>query len=87
MNTDTLIRALETELNGYIRRGLTERANLVRQELIRLGRPMDIPPAVDVPSESDSTPTKPATRARKPVERVADAPAYEPPAKPRKAKK
>jgi hypothetical protein len=65
MNTETLIRALETELTGYIRRGLTERANLVRQELIRLGCPMDTPSAVDVPSESDSTPTKPATRVRK----------------------
>lgn len=65
MNKETLTRALETELNGYIRRGLTERANLVRQELIRLGRPMDTPSAVDVPSEPDSTPTKPATRARK----------------------
>lgn len=65
MNTDTLIRALETELKGYIRRGLNERANLVRQELIRLGCPMDTPSAVDVPSESDSTTTTPATRVRK----------------------
>jgi hypothetical protein len=65
MDTDTLIRALETELAGYIRRGLNDRANLVRKELIRLGRPTDIPPAVDVPFESDSTPTIPATRARK----------------------
>ena len=65
MNKETLIRALETELTGYIRRGLTDRANLVRQELIRLGCPMDTPSAVDVPSESDSTSTKPTTRVRK----------------------
>lgn len=85
MNTETLIRALETELSGYIRRGLTERANLVRQELIRLGRPMDIPSAVDVPFESDSTLTKPVTRVRKAPEPPKPEPVAKTPEKKRRS--
>jgi hypothetical protein len=85
MNKETLIRALETELSGYIRRGLTERANLVRQELIRLGRPMDIPFTVDVPSESDSTSTKPATRVRKAPEPTKPEPKAKTPEKKRRS--
>lgn len=87
MTIDAIIAALEHELAGYIRRGLKDRAALVEQELARLGRSPGATPSEVVPAEPGSTPTKPATRARKPVERVADAPAYEPPAKPRKAKK
>jgi hypothetical protein len=64
MNNQAQIQALETELAGYVRRGLSERAHQVQQELIRLGRPMDTPFVADVPSESDGTPTKPATRVR-----------------------
>ena len=87
MNTETLIRALETELSGYIRRGLTERANLVRQELIRLGCPMDIiPPVVDVPSESDSTPTTPPTRVRKAPEPPKPEPVAKAPEKKKRSK-
>lgn len=87
MNHDAIIAALEHELAGYIRRGLKERAKLVEQELARLGRSTGATPREIVPAEPDGTPTTPATRARKPVERVADAAGYEPPAKPRKAKK
>jgi hypothetical protein len=85
MNTETLLRALETELTGYIRRGLNERANLVRQELIRLGRPMDTPPTVDVPFESDSTPTKPVTRVRKAPEPSKPEPVAKTPEKKRRS--
>lgn len=72
MNTEALIEALRRELDGYVRRGMKERAEAVRQELVRLGcSPGDTPSEV-VPSESDSTPkpetSKPATprkRAKK----------------------
>lgn len=87
MNHDAIIAALEKELAGYIRRGLKDRATLVEQELARLGRSPGATPSEVVPAEPGGTPIKPATRARKTVERVANAPAYQPPAKPRKAKK
>jgi hypothetical protein len=69
METTALIAALETELAGYVRRGLGARADAVRAELARLGRsPGDTPREV-VPTESGSTSTKkPATRSRKPAE-------------------
>jgi hypothetical protein len=68
MDTETYISALETELAGYVRRGLTVKADGVRAELARLGRsPGDTPREV-VPTESGSTAPKPATRARKPAE-------------------
>ena len=86
MNTETLIRALETELSGYIRRGLTERAHLVRQELIRLGCPMDSSPVADVPSESDSTPTTPPTRVRKAPEPPKPEPVAKAPEKKKRSK-
>jgi hypothetical protein len=66
MKNEALLQALETELAGYIRRGLTDRARQVQQELLRLGRPTVILPAVDVPSKSGSTPTPPATSVQKP---------------------
>jgi hypothetical protein len=66
MNNEAHLQALETELAGYIRRGLTDRARQVQQELLRLGRPTVTLPAVDVPSESGSTPTTPATSVQKP---------------------
>jgi hypothetical protein len=66
MNNEALIQALEEELTGYIRRGLTDRARQVQQELLRLGRPTVTFPAVDVPSKSESTTTPPATSVQKP---------------------
>jgi hypothetical protein len=66
MNNEALIQALELELAGYIRRGLTDRARQVQQELLRLGRPTVSLPAEDVPFKSESTPTPPATSVQKP---------------------
>lgn len=40
MFKNIIIAALEKELAGYERRGLTDRANQVRQELTRLGHSM-----------------------------------------------
>lgn len=60
MNTQSLIDALERELAGYIRRGLTARAEAVRHELRRLGSSVDEPQDVAevVPPESSSTPKR-----------------------------
>ena len=66
MNNEALIQALEEELTGYIRRGLTDRARQVQQELLRLGRPTVTFPAEVVPSKSESTTTPPATSVHKP---------------------
>jgi hypothetical protein len=66
MNNEALIHALETELAAYIRRGLTDRARQVQQELLRLGRSTVLLPAENVPSKSESTPTPPATSVQKP---------------------
>ena len=69
MDHDALIAALETELAGYIRRGLGDRADAVRAELARLGRSPGATPREAVPSEPGGTPAKKsATRARKPAE-------------------
>jgi hypothetical protein len=56
MNIDALIRAYEEELRGYIRRGLTERAQLVEAELRRLGHSPGVTPREDVLTEPMSTP-------------------------------
>lgn len=84
MNTDSLIEALERELAGYIRRGLDQRAESVRAELRRLGRSPGATPREDVPVEPAETP---ATRVRKPVERVSDAKGTKTPAKPKRGAK
>ena len=57
MNIDALIRAYEQELQAYIRRGLTERAQLVEAELRRLGHSPGVTPLEDVLIEPTSTPT------------------------------
>lgn len=59
------IQALENELADYVRHGKTDRAKQVEQELLRLGRPAAITPAVVVPSKSESTPTTPARSTQK----------------------
>lgn len=56
MNIDALIRAYELELQAYIRRGLTERAQLVEAELRRLGHSPGVTPREDVLAEPTSTP-------------------------------
>ncbi len=56
MNIDALIRAYEEELRGYIRRGATERAQLVEAELRRLGHSPGVTPREDVLAEPMSTP-------------------------------
>lgn len=87
MDSDTLAAALQRELDGYNRRGMKERANAVRQELIRLGcSPVETAGEV-VSSESDSTPTKPARRLTKPVEAVKETQAPKAPAKRKKVGK
>lgn len=75
MNIDALIAAYELELSGYQRRGLTERAKLVEQELRRLGLSLGSKPREDVQTEPASTititdtPETPQTppKASKPV--------------------
>lgn len=68
MTNDALIAALEKELAGYIRRGLADRAALVRKELDRLGCPTESPSIEVVPVEPVGTSQKPARRATKPAE-------------------
>lgn len=86
MNNEALIQALELELVGYIRRGLTDRARQVQQELLRLGRPTVIFPAADVPSKSESTSTIASGHPMKPSKPSKPTPAPKPayPAKPPK---
>ena len=84
MNNEAVLQALEAELAGYIRRGLTDRARQVQQELLRLGRPTVILPAVDVPSKSGSTPTTPATSVQKPPTASKTKPEAKTPAKRKK---
>lgn len=68
MDTPAIIAALEAELAGYVRRGLSDRAELVRQELRRLGSPADATIADGtVPVEPASTPKKATTATRKPA--------------------
>ncbi len=83
MDRDRLIAALEQELAGYLRPGLPDRADQVREELRRLGGSV---PTIDetVPTEAASTPEEPATRARKPQERVRDAEGIKTPKKPKR---
>ena len=57
MNIDALIAAYQSELSGYQRRGLTERAKLVEQELRRLGLSLGSKPREDVQTEPASTTT------------------------------
>jgi pentatricopeptide repeat protein len=59
MDLDTLTAALRRELDGYIRRGMTERAEAVRQELIRLGCSDGVTPREVVPPEADGPPPAP----------------------------
>lgn len=65
-----LIAALERELAGYLRRGLDDRAEQVREELRRLGGLVDATTAAGTVPVGSAEPSsnKPATRVRKPVE-------------------
>ena len=83
MDRDRIIAALEQELAGYLRRGLPDRAEQVRQELRRLGS-SDATIAETVPTGRAGTPQTPTTSVRKPVERVIDAEGIKTPKKPRK---
>jgi hypothetical protein len=66
MELDTLIAALRRELDGYNRRGMTDRAAAVRQELSRLGCSDGVTPREVVPSEADEpTAPKRSTAKRK----------------------
>lgn len=84
MNNQTLIDALERELAGYIRRGLTARADAVRHELHRLGSSKDVTVSEVVPPEPVGTP-KPTTRAKKAPEPTKQPEAPKTPARRRKA--
>ena len=83
MDRDRIIAALEQELAGYLRRGLPDRAEQVRQELRRLGS-SDATIAETVPTGPAGTPQKPTTSVRKPVERVKDAEGIKTPKKPKR---
>ncbi len=77
MDQATYLAALEKELDGYIRRGLTARADAVRAEIARLGCSSGDTPQEVVPPESGSAAPKPTTRTRKPVEPSKKTPAPE----------
>jgi hypothetical protein len=79
MTNDALIEALRRELDGYIRRGLTQRATAVVEELARLGFSAGATPSGVVQSEPSSTPTSPPKRTKKPVEASKPAPAVKTP--------
>jgi|LakMenEpi03Aug12_release.lakeMendotaPanAssembly.Ray.scaffolds.fasta_scaffold280586_4 hypothetical protein len=79
MTNDALIEALRRELDGYVRRGLKQRAQAVKEELARLGFSAGATPSEVVQSEPDGTPTTPAKRTRKPVEAPEPAPATKTP--------
>ncbi len=62
---DHLRKGLELELLGYVARGLTARADLVREELARLGaNPLSTDGGSPVPSRADTDP-KPVKKAVK----------------------
>lgn len=66
------IAALEQELAGYIRRGLHDRAEQVRQEVRRLGGSVTTS-AETVPTESVGTTRKPSKASESPVEATKEA--------------
>ena len=72
MDRDRIIAALEQELAGYLRRGLPDRAEQVRQELRRLGSSVATI-AETVPPEPASTTPEPTRAPRRARERVRDA--------------
>jgi len=70
MDTAALIAALEKELAGYLRRGLTERAAAVRQEIVRHGGSPGATPRETVPAVPD-TPAPKKAAAKKLAKRKA----------------
>jgi hypothetical protein len=85
MTNDALIEALRRELDGYIRRGLKQRAQAVKEELARLGFSAGATPSEVVQSEPDGTPTIAPKRTRKPVQAPEPAPATKTPPKKKRA--
>ena len=67
MHNDAIIAAYELELLGYRRRGLTERAALVEQELHRLGISLGDMPREDVHIEPASTTQTPLDAPQEPL--------------------
>lgn len=71
MNTDAIIAALKAELDGYVRRGLTHRAEQVIAQLVALGcsdilstrQPETLPPQGGTPKPAAKKPAakKPST--------------------------
>jgi hypothetical protein len=86
MTNDALIEALRRELDGYIRRGLKQRAQAVKEELARLGFSAGATPSEVVQSEPDGTATVPAKRTRKPVQAPEPPPATKTPPTKRRVK-
>jgi hypothetical protein len=86
MTNDALIEALRRELDGYIRRGLKQRAQAVKEELARLGFSAGATPSEVVQSEPDGTATLPAKRTRKPVQAPEPLPATKTPPTKRRVK-
>ena len=71
MNTDALIAAYLPELEGYRRRGLSDRARLVEAELRRLGHSPGATPREDVLTEPAGTHT-PTPDAPEPAQETRD---------------
>lgn len=72
MDQAQITAALEAELAGYIRRGLHDRADQVRQVLRRLGGSVSTS-AETVPAEPVGTTRKPAKPSGSPVEATKEA--------------
>lgn len=70
MDKAALIAALEQELARYLRRGLTDRAEQVQQEIVRHGGPPGATPRGTVPTVPD-TPAPKRAAAKKPAKRKA----------------
>lgn len=86
-SNQTLIAALEQELAGYVRRGLSDRADQVRQELLRLGSSVATI-AETVPAEPEGIPSpEAATDAERPAAKRKPAPAPKTPEKSRRPRK
>ena len=64
MLNDALIRALKAELEGYLRRGLTARAEQVVAQLVALGceEYLSTKPSSALSPEGGATPKKPTAR-------------------------
>ena len=68
MNTDAIIAALKAEYDGYVRRGITHRAEQVIAQLVALGCSDDLSTKTPetLSSQGGSTPAKKPAAKKKP---------------------